>query len=411
MSSSWRNGMAYCALIHAKYPELISFKKLNGQNAEDNTKLAQKAAELLGVKSPEDLHNASKDANARFLQDLKNALDTPRKLSEEELKQWKATQEFLEKHKMRPESSIISLPAFDPSNSNGGGVSILDTLEALSSSSNNSSQNTSKNNSQTPEPVPCKEKEDRKPAKATPPPLPTSPRPTVAQTATPPPTSHTQPPVAAAEVSLPPSSSSTTTSTTNQSHPLATPQPADTPNRRRVQEMIMNAHRSLSIQEEDVEAMKNEPLSKIQEELKLLNVQSEHLASEQNRLQNLLRDSDEPSALESLILVVNEKNSLVRRQMQLNIFEKEAMIKMKQDKIQEELQQIADIAEDRKTETVRNREQELIDELLKLVNEKNELVHHLDSQEQAIVEDEVIKESLRTGKIPLDLKNEECVIQ
>ena len=387
--------MAYCALIHAKYPELISFKKLNGQNAEDNTKLAQKAAELLNVSSPEDLHSASKDANAKFLQDLKNALENPRKLSEEELKQWKKTQEQLEKHKLRPESSIISLPPQLEAASNRDSVSILNTLEALSISS--SSHNSSKQNSQTPEPSDDQVKlaEDSK-------------HPQVAASS---PEKPQKTEVSSTSSPAPNPSHQQFVSNSSPQQALPLPQPANTPNRKRVQEMILNAHRSLSIQEDDVEAMKNEPLSKIQEELRLLNVQAEHFASEQNRLQNLLRDSDEPSALESLILVVNEKNSLVRRQMQLNILEKETMIKMKQEKIQDELQQIADIAEDRKTESVRNREQELIEEHLKLVNEKNELVYHLDSQEQAIVEDEVIKESLRTGKIPLDLKNDECVLQ
>ena len=51
----------------------------------------------------------------------------------------------------------------------------------------------------------------------------------------------------------------------------------------------------------------------------------------------------------------------------------------------------------------------MIEEHLKLVNEENKLVYHLNSQEQAIVEDEVMKESLRMGKIPLNLKNDECV--
>ena len=51
----------------------------------------------------------------------------------------------------------------------------------------------------------------------------------------------------------------------------------------------------------------------------------------------------------------------------------------------------------RKTENIKNRELQLINQHLELVNQRNELVHHLDTQEQAIVEDETIRESLRTG--------------
>ena len=157
----------------------------------------------------------------------------------------------------------------------------------------------------------------------------------------------------------------------------------------------MNAHRSLSMQSE--EDIKDASLLQIQEERKKLDSQADHFAMEQSRLENLLRETDEPSAMESLIIVINAKNDLVRRQMQLNILEKDAILKSKQEKIQDELQQIADIDPDRKTENIKNRELQLINQHLELVNQRNELVHHLDTQEQAIAEDETIRESLRTG--------------
>lgn len=48
-----------------------------------------------------------------------------------------------------------------------------------------------------------------------------------------------------------------------------------------------------------------------------------------------------------------------------------------------ELQKIASIEDWRKTEEQRNREQSLLDELVQIVNKRDELVHHLDSQEKA----------------------------
>lgn len=48
-----------------------------------------------------------------------------------------------------------------------------------------------------------------------------------------------------------------------------------------------------------------------------------------------------------------------------------------------ELQKIALIEDWRKTEEQRNREQQLLEELVQIVNKRDELVHHLDNQEKA----------------------------
>lgn len=51
--------------------------------------------------------------------------------------------------------------------------------------------------------------------------------------------------------------------------------------------------------------------------------------------------------------------------------------------LNDELQKIALIEDWRKTEEQRNREQQLLEELVQIVNKRDELVHHLDSQEKA----------------------------
>ncbi len=76
--------------------------------------------------------------------------------------------------------------------------------------------------------------------------------------------------------------------------------------------------------------------------------------------------------------------------------------------------QISEIDDDHKTEAVRNREEELLEEMVKLVNEKNELVHHLDTQEKAIDEDEDIKASLEDSSrlmAAAAANKDECCIQ
>merc|ERR1719507_2136927 len=47
--TSWRNGLAFCALIHSFYPDLIPYSQLSSHDIKDNCKLAFEAAEKLGV--------------------------------------------------------------------------------------------------------------------------------------------------------------------------------------------------------------------------------------------------------------------------------------------------------------------------------------------------------------------------
>ena len=50
MSSSWRNGMAFCAIIHKFRPELINFDQLEPDDAFGNNELAFTTAEQhLGI--------------------------------------------------------------------------------------------------------------------------------------------------------------------------------------------------------------------------------------------------------------------------------------------------------------------------------------------------------------------------
>ncbi|CAH1126450.1 unnamed protein product [Ceutorhynchus assimilis] len=119
-------------------------------------------------------------------------------------------------------------------------------------------------------------------------------------------------------------------------------------------------------------------------------------------------NGEEEALMAKWFMLVNKKNALLRRQMQLNILEKEADYETRYKMLNDELRQIASIEDWKKTEEQRDREQALLDELVQIVNKRDELVHHLDSQEKAIEDDEIIEKDL--SHIELPAKDTNCVI-
>ncbi|XP_065347963.1 EH domain-binding protein 1 [Cloeon dipterum] len=109
-------------------------------------------------------------------------------------------------------------------------------------------------------------------------------------------------------------------------------------------------------------------------------------------------------------LLVNKKNALLRRQMQLNILEKEDDLKRRCELLNRELRSILSIEDWRKTEEQKLRETLLLQELVSLMDKRDELVHHLDSQERAIEDDDRIEEDLTRATIR-EHSNRNCVIQ
>merc|ERR1711874_4115 len=108
-------------------------------------------------------------------------------------------------------------------------------------------------------------------------------------------------------------------------------------------------------------------------------------------------DSDQlvyDTLLQQWFVLVNQKNALLRRQMQLNILEKENDLEKKNLMLQEELRTYSEMEEDRKTEDDRRREQLLLEELVLVVNQKNELVNQMDQEEKMMEQDEQIEQEV-----------------
>ncbi|XP_013379087.1 EH domain-binding protein 1-like isoform X2 [Lingula anatina] len=126
-------------------------------------------------------------------------------------------------------------------------------------------------------------------------------------------------------------------------------------------------------------------------------------------IENGASKAEEERLLQEWFLLVNKKNALIRRQMQLNILEKEDDLERRFELLNRELRQMMAIEEWEKTEAQKRREKLLLDELIGIVNKRDELVQHLDSQERAIEQDEQLEKEIRNKQLVKEEKS--CSIQ
>ncbi|XP_045781143.1 EH domain-binding protein 1 isoform X2 [Maniola jurtina] len=106
--------------------------------------------------------------------------------------------------------------------------------------------------------------------------------------------------------------------------------------------------------------------------------------------------------------LVNKKNALLRRQMQLNILEQEEDLSRRCELLDRELRLSLGVEEWRKTPGQKRRERLLLQELLAAVNERDRLVQEMDEQERAIAEDDEIQRNL--SNVEIQRKNN-CILQ
>ena len=154
----------------------------------------------------------------------------------------------------------------------------------------------------------------------------------------------------------------------------------------------------------------------IAEELSLLTTQEARIAKEKDELEEVLREevynpNEHEVIMQKWMHLVNQKNSIVRKQMQLNIKEQEKIVGFELGGIQKKLLNFSNLEESRKTDAMREEEKKLIDAHVILVNKKNELVLQLDAQERAIADDERIQALVARKDIGALQREEGCVIQ
>ncbi|XP_061724901.1 EH domain-binding protein 1 [Cydia pomonella] len=156
--------------------------------------------------------------------------------------------------------------------------------------------------------------------------------------------------------------------------------------------------------------------SYIQSELEALEREQsaidERAAALEKQLRCVMQSADNTEEEDRLMSqwfnLVNKKNALLRRQMQLNILEQEEDLSRRCELLARELRLSLGVEEWRKTDGQKRRERLLLQELLSAVNERDRLVQEMDEQEKAIANDDEIERNL--SQVEIQRKNN-CILQ
>ncbi|XP_048000096.1 EH domain-binding protein 1 isoform X2 [Leguminivora glycinivorella] len=156
--------------------------------------------------------------------------------------------------------------------------------------------------------------------------------------------------------------------------------------------------------------------SYIQSELEALEKEQsaidERAAALEKQLRCVMQSADNTEEEDRLMSqwfnLVNKKNALLRRQMQLNILEQEEDLSRRCELLARELRLSLGVEEWRKTDGQKRRERLLLQELLAAVNERDRLVQEMDEQEKAIANDDEIERNL--SQVEIQRKNN-CILQ